>query len=259
MAKPSMDQPGAKPGKTATIELVKFRGEYFPLQERDYRTLKEFGVMTFRINQTSLDVLQRTLLKGKRVNIQQWNAVYPLLCQEFSNSLPEEVDTDLQGKRIIARFRTSSSIDERFNQSFKVFSHYMGRYGVRVRLDTKEVGRYTLCRVQCESDDTINPAGYFGSPDQLRSPSESYLYLSQSCRLRLSKASWADGTPIIQVDFQDRSGEVFSTSFSRSFPLKLMTPQSVAESAYFFADIFEEVTRMATAHPRTRLPRSNSD
>ncbi len=238
---------------TQSVSLIRIQGEYFPRSEADYRLLRELHVPVFRISEKTLEVLNALLLKGVRVEIQQWGAVYPELLESFKSSLADSaeqqdvfgffheknwlmIQTDTSDKATRERYVNTTS---RFCNRL---AEIMGRYGIRTAIELKERKGYQLSRLTFSHDENIVPSFYFGTKEDYNAPLTLDFNLSPNARLRFNKRLLINNEPTFSVVFEDRYGDHWQEVFSRGFPFSMMKAKDCEEAIGFFVDLHNRLT-----------------
>ena len=247
-----MATPKAKAVK-ATVNLVKFKGEYFPKAEEDYRLLVDHKVPVFRISESTLEILRRVLLKGVRVEIETWSIVYPALLESFKASLLAQCDAkdifsfkNEQNWLMIATDTTDENNATEYvnlgTRFYNQMAEFMGRYGIRAKIESKVRSDHVLTKIDFSPDASIVPSFYFGCKEDYNVPMEMMFNLGNSARLKFSKRLTIQGEPTFGVIFEDRFGDHWQEAFSRGFPFKLMKPQDCEAAINFFVDLHNRLT-----------------
>jgi hypothetical protein len=222
-----------------SVDLVKFRGEYFCLDEASYHILRDHQVTVFRIKAQTLDLLRSTLLKKVKINVHPWSNVWPQMRDRFLSKLPKEgIETNCDGNSIligISKMLDPEEIqgaDRYIQMRISQMQELIGRYGIRTVIKTKENTGYKMFKLLFVPDESIMPSFYFGlSP---KSPVTKYFYLSPTCRVEFTRKQSASGDNLIHLAFEDKLGDNWSQTVVRSFPIKNLKPSSIEEMLSFF-------------------------
>lgn len=206
-----------KPETTQELNLVRFRGEYFPLAIRDWQLLNSRSLAVARISESSLQILKKTLLKGVKISFQPWATVYEQLLERFKDSFSADFAFDNAENWMLIRSEKNSQADKELSTRIALLVRYCGRYGFRIAYMTKNRKDYNLTRLMFVPDKEVVPALHFNEGDLVDTPVELKFNLSPSCRVRFTKRKSPSGIPSLNVVFEDRFKDTWSETFSRGF------------------------------------------
>ncbi len=113
------------------LQLVRFRKELFPIKVSDFQLLREHKISVTRIQRDLLPILEKTLLKGVKVEVHSWETVYLGLLGQFKASLPKQLyDFNHEENWIIVYTDSIHKVDiSRLESSISQLQQYAGRYG----------------------------------------------------------------------------------------------------------------------------------
>lgn len=228
--------------QSVSIELVKFRGEYFPLDESSYHILRDYNVTVFRIPQQTLDLLKSTLLKKVKIIVYVWSAIYPELIKRFLSKLPKEgVQVKAEANWILIGINKNLDTDEieaverHVQTRCGQLQDMTGRYGIRISAKSKENDGFKLTKLVLTPDDSILPSFYFGVNP--KAPITQHFYLSSTCRVEFTKKQAISGGNLMHIAFEDKLGDTWSQTVVRSFPISKITKSTVEETLAFFISL----------------------
>lgn len=240
----------AKPKET--LELVKFQGEFFPLSESDYTLLCDHKVSVFRISSSTLEILSKVLLKGVKIEQHKWGTIYPKLLESFKKGLISSSAADThqfqhEKNWIMVQTDTSDPKTEEDNRNVcsrytNRLSDFMGRYGIRTKVENKLRIDCSLTKLTFTPDENIVPSFYFGCKEDHNSPIDLNFNLSQSARLKFQKRLNLNGEPTLGVSFEDRFGDHYEEAFVRAFPFKSVSVEDCEFAIEFFINLHSRLT-----------------
>lgn len=241
---------------TDKLSLVKFKGEYFPLEERDYRLMRSRNVSVFRLSESTLNILSNLLLKNVKIEQHPWGKVYPSLLNSFKASLKQfsiesgslDIHTFKQEENwIMVMTDTSDESTKDANvlhcqQSCNQLSEFMGRYGLRTKIESKSKDGYQLTRLTFVPDENIVPSFYFGCREDYNAPLSFDFNLGKSAKLRFSKRLTLQGEPTFGVSFEDKFGDHYQEAFVRAFPFSHVSAKDCEGAIEFFVNLHARLT-----------------
>lgn len=237
---------------TDNLSLVRFRGEYFPFSETDFRLLRERNVSVFRISESTLDILSRTLLKGVKIEQHPWSKVYSDIISSFQASLleasAEGVFQFKQEKNWMTIMVDTSDEETKesnlsaCNRHVNQLTEYVGRYGIRAVQQEKDREGYRLVRITFNPDENIIPSFFFGCREDHNAPLFLELNLSSAARLKFQKRLNLNGEPTFAVAFEDRFGDHYAEAFTRGFPFSSLKPKDCEAAIEFFVNLHSRLT-----------------
>lgn len=224
--------------QVSVLNLVKFRSEFFPLSVKDFELLQERGSAVFRMHETTLSILHRTVLKGLKITVHPWATVYPQLYGAFRNSLEKlsggAFETKAQSNWILIRNEQSDSLKEKLDISVNQLTQYMGRYGVRTARESKAREPYTLTRLLFTPDPELSPSLYFSDPPDKHLPVTFKFHFSEACRLQFR---YKTDKKTLGVLFEDKAGDDYRETFSRAFPISRLKEEDCLAGIDFFCNM----------------------
>ena len=239
---------------SSKLQLVSFRKELFPVKPSDYEILRENGVTVSRIQTDILPLLQRSLLKGIKIQVFPWVDVYELLVDHFIAHLPKPTYECIHEENWI--LINTDSIDkpdrQKLESRISQLTHYAGRYGFRVRFEHKEKkdkgSDYTLTRIVFLADPNMIPSFYFGSGESEDSTINFEFSLSPACRIRFLKRKSPAGVQSFTTIFEDKVGDTWVENTSRSFNFNYLKESDCRQAIGFFSHLISLI------HPNKRNP-----
>ena len=242
-----LNSKNTKPGQTLrptkaekpTLNLVSFKRELFPAQPSDFSLLKERGISVSRIPRDAFLVLQHTFLKGVHVEVTPWVDVFPLLLEQFQLSFDDSVyEFRQEGSHILVHADSVETRHIKFLESqVELLRKYAGRYGFRVRFETKVRKSSVISRLVFAVDPELIPGFYFGSGEDSKSEVDLTFHISASCRVIFIKKLSPIGVPSFNVAFEDKIGDKWHSAFSRGFNFSYLKSEECRKAVDFFAKI----------------------
>ena len=223
-----------------TLNLVAFRHFFYPLDDDDFALLRKRKVTVGKIPEMTLQVLQRTLLKGIRITEVRWVDIYDKLLDQFRSSFPDDGTYAFKNEEnwILVRTDSKEKADRnRVAERIAVLRSYSGRYGFALRSESREKGDAMLTKALFVSDPGVVPSHHFRTPDIADLGVKLNLHLSSACRVVLENKLSPIGVSTFKASFQDRFGEDWKDGFVRAFELHRLDVDDVEAAIGFFVDI----------------------
>lgn len=234
-------------GSGGLLRLVSFKRELFPIAPEDFKLLKASGINVTRIPRDAFPILEATFLKGVKVEVLPWGQVYELMMAEFANSFdPDLYSFQSDGNKLMILLDSVDAGHVKFlNARVSTLQHYVGRYGFRIRSESKVRKDHVLTRLVFVTDPNIIPGFYFGSGETDSSETELLFHLSPSCRVKMVKNKSAAGLPSFKAVFEDKHGDLWHETLSRSFGFSYVTADDCKKAIDFFVSILSFIESSA--------------
>lgn len=225
------------------LRLVSFKLELFPLSPDDFNLLKDRGISVSRIPRDAFSALQSTFLKGVKVEVLPWVEVFPMLLDQFQSSFdPNVFEFRQEGTNILVHVDSIDTAHIKFLDSqVEVLRKFAGRYGFRVRFETKVKKAFVLGRIRFAVDPELIPGFYFGSGETTTSATHFAFHLTASCRVTFSKKLSPVGIPAFKVGFEDLRGDTWFESFSRAFHFAYLKTEECEGAVNFFIHLMSQM------------------
>lgn len=229
-------------GRVDTLHLVKFREFLFPLDLSDYHAMKERECTVFRMHESTVGILGRTLLKGLKIDIHPWKEVYPPLLERFKSKLtdsePGAFEIKSEANWVMTRHAPEAEIDKFLQATIDQLVSYMGRYGIKTLVEKKPREPYLLTRITFIPDPEIAPETFFVPEVSSRAPLEFKMRFSDACQLHFIQKP---ETKTLSVSFEDRTGDEYRESFSRAFAFSRMKIEDCYAGIDFFSNLLSKI------------------
>jgi len=218
-----------------TVNLVRFRGEYFPRDPSSFDLLLERGLTVFRIPEKVLPTLMHSLLRGVVVEETPFSNVFQeCLSSFYEGRLSTLRDLRWKAERNLVFLSFPDSQLEKANQYISELGFVMGRYGVKVSRENRlfqthegKPDRHAV-RLECKPDPGINPSEFFRNA--IAASEEKVRLNLTSCASLVfnSRPSMAvPGRQAIGVAFEDLLNEEWVQAFSREFAVHSVNEEQV--------------------------------
>lgn len=224
-----------------TLTLVDFpgRGFIYPLSSADNDVLLDHKVTTCVIPRDLLPSLRSSLLKGVKIVTQPGRSTIRDLTQTFMNSLEGVRFKESTGE---LRMKFEASRLEEVRASTQLLTTYFGRYGFSANFEWSVRGSVVVGSYAWSFNPDLNVALYFEDVQQPDSD-EFVLNTSPVFRMVMRKqpSRVIPGHTSVLIEFQDKIGEQFVTTVSRSFDLQGFNRTELLSGSTFLMNLIASV------------------